>query len=435
MTEPTDTDVDLVDEFERLGRRAGEELRVQPPADGPGTIQRTAHRRRATVAALAAGVTIAVVVTGLFVATSGLEEDPVPVATVPEIQVPVPSAPTDPDPTTLDAVRTTTPGTWRAMADPLGVAPEFPAAAVWTGTEAIVIGSNWTDASEQSPPFAAAYDVAEDRWRTLAPPPSALSQETLEAIPPAMQWTGSEVLAATAQGAVYGYDPVQDRWETRAAADGESMALPAADALVAVSAHGVLARSSTGWWWYENSTDRWESVPALSGGDQYSTLAVLDQDRIIATHIDKATITSAVFEIPTRTWSRPVVADGPVSSREQPTCDANDGVLVCFAETLGGLDGVVIDPLTGLLDAFELGSHSNTLTIRGLPWMTHAWKLLSPQTATWEDLPPSPYDDVDSFAAAVWTGAEIIFFGGSHSTTGAHLGSTAAYTPLQPPGQ
>ncbi len=56
----------------------------------------------------------------------------------------------------------------------------------------------------------------------------------------------------------------------------------------------------------------------------------------------------------------------------------------------GKLDGVVIDPLVGRLDRFALGNHSNTLNTKGLPWVTHAWKLLSPRTATWEDLPPGP---------------------------------------------
>jgi hypothetical protein len=320
--------------------------------------------------------------------------------------------------------------------DPSSLAPDLPAAAVWTGTDVIVIGSHVINTSELSPPSAAAYDVGQDRWRALADPPPVFSNESPGAVAPGMQWTGSEVLAATSQGEVYAYDPVQDRWESRAAAD-ESMSLPAPGALVAVSARGVLARSSTGWWWYENTTDRWESVPAPSGSVEYSTLAALDQDKIVAAGIDDATITSAVFEIASRTWrTGPPVEDAPVSNRGDPTtCDANDGLLVCWAEGYGKLDGVVIDPLVGRLDRFALGNHSNTLNTKGLPWLTHAWKLLSPRTATWEDLPPGPTSDVDSFSAAVWTGSEIVFFGGNQSATGAPLGATAAYTPLQLPGQ
>ena len=176
MTDRSSADVDLIDdEFERLGKRAGAELRRQPPPDGPGAVQRTAQRRRATVGAVAAGVTIAIVVAGLVVANSW-QDEPAPTATLP----PTPVAPTTTlvleDATPADALRTTTPGTWRAVADPSSLAPEFPAAAVWTGTDVIVIGSNWADSSELSPPSAAAYDVGRDRWRGLADPPPALGQ-------------------------------------------------------------------------------------------------------------------------------------------------------------------------------------------------------------------------------------------------------------------
>ncbi len=435
MTERSDADVDLVDdEFERLGRLAGAELRQPPPADGAGMVLRSAHRRRATVAIVAAGVTVAVVAAALVVATSGTRDVPAPVATVPPTSAPVvpTTAPADPENATPpDAARTTTPGTWRAVEDPSSLAPELPTAAVWTGTDVIVIGSNWND-TEPFPPSTAAYDVGQDRWRRLADPPPALNPQGM----PAMQWTGSEVLAATSQGEVYSYDPVQDRWETRASAD-ESMSLPAEDALVAISARGVLARSSTGWWWYDNTTDRWESVPAPADRAEFSLLNTLDHDRIVATRIEGSTITSAVFDIALRRWrSGPLVEDAPVSGRSDPTtCDANDGLLVCWAEGYNSLDGVVIDPLVGRLDSFELGSHDNPFTVEGLPWMTHASKLLSPRTATWEDLPPGPYAGVDSFNAGVWTGSEIVFLGGSNSAGGEPLGRTAAYTPLQFPGR
>ena len=82
-------DVDVVDEFERLGRVAGAELRQPPPADGPGTVLRSAHRRRTTTAVVAAGVTVAVIATGLFVTGSRFQDEPAPVATVPPSPAPV----------------------------------------------------------------------------------------------------------------------------------------------------------------------------------------------------------------------------------------------------------------------------------------------------------------------------------------------------------
>ena len=162
----------------------------------------------------------------------------------------------------------------------------------------------------------------------------------------------------------------------------------------------------------------------------------LDPGRIVAAHVEGTTITSAVFDVASRSWRvGPPVDDALVSDRDQPTCGVNDGLLVCFAENFDSIDGVVIDPLVGRQDGFELGSHSNPFTVKGLPWMTHASKLLSPRTATWEDLPPGPDRGIDSFTAAVWTGSEIVFLGGSNSGSGKPFGTTTAYTPIQLPGR
>ncbi len=432
------------DEFERLGRQAGAELRTPPPADGHRIVQRTANRRRVTVATIAAGATAAIVVTGLLVANhSPQAEQQQPVATTP----PPASIVTTTDLTDLSdnslpiAVRTTTPGTWRAVPDsPVASELLSPSGvrhltAVWTGNEAVLIGAN--DAADP-PLLALAYDVGRDQWRQLANPPSVL--DSLSGESPAARWTGSEVLTSTNQGEVFAYDPVEDRWEARAPAD-ESLSLAASDSRVAVSARGVLMRTSEGWWWYENSTDRWESLAAPALGVDYSTLAALDQDTMVATQVDGQTITSAVLDIETRTWRNGPAVVGPYPVRGgDAVCDAIDGLLACYIETYGGLDGIVFDPLIGFgsLQTFALGNHSNSLTIEGIPWVTHAWKLLSPQSATWEDLPGLPpsvsyLGDVNGFDAAVWTGSEIVFFAG-RKDGGRQLVMSAAYTPLQLPG-
>jgi hypothetical protein len=109
-----DVDVDVDDEFERLGRLAGAELRRPAPADGPGTVLRSAHRRRTTTAMVAAGVTVAVVATGLFVTSSRSQDEPAPIAPVPPspatvVTIPPSSAPVDTVPPSSAPVDTVPP--------------------------------------------------------------------------------------------------------------------------------------------------------------------------------------------------------------------------------------------------------------------------------------------------------------------------------------
>lgn len=411
----------LDDEFERLGRKAGAELRTPPPADGHRRVERTSEIRRATIATITASTALAVVVAGLLV----LRRDP---------QQQENNRPVEVTTTTMSAVASTSSvpsvgaaGSFRLLADSQ-FAPTFPSSATWIGDEAILLGANEFASSTLS---AVAFDPGRDQWRQLADPPAALTGESLSPLSQMTSWTGSEVLVSTNQGEVFAYDPVEDMWNARRHAD-DSMGLAAADSGVAVSARGVLARSSTGWWWYDNSADSWEALPSPAFGTNYAVIDALDSEAMVATQVDGSTITSAVFDITSRTWR-----NGPpvelVSQRGDSLCDAADGLLVCVAEGFGNLTGVVIDPLVGATGPFTLGNHSSGLTTSGIPWITHAWTLLIPRSATWEDLPPLA--DIDSFDVAVWTGSEIVFFAGSNSEAGRRIGTTASYTPVSVPGQ
>ena len=412
-----DTDVDPVDDgdsivdddpFTQLGRRAGAALRTPVGRAHLEQVLQRGHRvqKTRTAAKLVGGV--AVIMGVLAAITVGRTAEHSPVDTPP----PRPSG---------------TPGTWRAVADsPLAL--KYPSSATWTGNEAIEIGSNDVSRTTLS---AVAYDVGADQWRQLADPPAALIADEFPPSNRSTHWTGSEVLVSTSLGEVFAYDPVGDHWTTRTPAD-ESMGLTVSDSHVGVSGRGVLARSALGWWWYDNSADRWEALPSPELGVDYTTVAELNPDTMVAIQVKGSTITSAVLDIDTLTWQSgpPVRLSSP---RGQAQCDAADGYVVCFAEGFATSNGVVIDPLAGPVGTFTLGSHSNTLSISGIPWFTHAWKLLSPRSATWEDLPT--LNEVDGFNTAVWTGTEIVFFGGNNAETSQAFATTAAYTPRQLPGQ
>jgi hypothetical protein len=88
--------------------------------------------------------------------------------------------------------------TWRQLpASPLD--PVVAPAGVWTGSEVIVCCGM---TSRQ----AAAYDPADDSWRSLAESP--LSGPFAESV-----WTGQEMIVVTQQG-VAAYNPVEDTWRS-----------------------------------------------------------------------------------------------------------------------------------------------------------------------------------------------------------------------------
>jgi hypothetical protein len=74
----------------------------------------------------------------------------------------------------------------------------------WTGDDLIVVGgpgSAFTSAQ------AIAYNVADDAWRTLAPPPSDLHAEALAAA-----WDDTRVVVVNYDMRAVAYDPVTDAW-------------------------------------------------------------------------------------------------------------------------------------------------------------------------------------------------------------------------------
>jgi Kelch motif len=99
-------------------------------------------------------------------------------------------------------------GTWRRLADPPTGSDRGFGAAVWTGTEMIVVFGT----SESDSPIAYSYNPDADAWRQLASPPTSVAR-----IPEAA-WTGTEVIvwsgADHGQGTDtgYRYDPATNTW-------------------------------------------------------------------------------------------------------------------------------------------------------------------------------------------------------------------------------
>ncbi|MGD9704262.1 MAG: Kelch repeat-containing protein [Acidimicrobiia bacterium] len=115
---------------------------------------------------------------------------------------------------TVSTVSTAPPAAsaWAAIApDPRG--PAWFPSAVWTGSEALVVGG--LDVDGEPVHGAAAYDLATDSWRVLAAPLLSSSR-----IDPLVVWTGAEMLVIGGDNpdgsllvsAGEAYDPAADTW-------------------------------------------------------------------------------------------------------------------------------------------------------------------------------------------------------------------------------
>ncbi len=81
-----------------------------------------------------------------------------------------------------------------------------PSVAVWTGTEAIVIGPN-DELIDTAVGASVAYDPAADSWHPLARPPTATAGDEIAV------WTGTEMLLlGGSENVSLAYDPSTDAW-------------------------------------------------------------------------------------------------------------------------------------------------------------------------------------------------------------------------------
>lgn len=82
------------------------------------------------------------------------------------------------------------------------------ATGVWTGSELIVCcGTGQPDGYGRDTRSAAAWDPVSGAWRTLAPPPEAVARSY-----PAAVWTGTQMVVVATGPAAAAYDPTTDTW-------------------------------------------------------------------------------------------------------------------------------------------------------------------------------------------------------------------------------
>jgi hypothetical protein len=424
--------------------------------------RRSVDRRTRRLGLVAAVLVVVLGAAGVVVVALG--NDPAPVRTGPSTTSP-----------------SREPDSWRRL--PSGpLSARSGASAVWTGTEVIVAGG--TDAPP-CPPNAqcaggdvddlvadgAAYDPVADRWRPIAPAPAAFDHA-------ATWWTGSEMLVVVVPDStprLLAYDPVGDRWSERAAPPVTYLApTPVWTGAVAVFAvpdessgiPGAVDRV------YDPASDRWSTLPADPLGCSYDRTIVATGDSLALFGIPcpgsgsqegPPLYEAARFDLSGRVWHRLPGSDIAGNS----PCWVVLGDLV-VNPTPGTVDGGAVDPYdrpypTGGVLHLDTDSWSELAELVPEPeperepepgasvgsvgpgtvpsdpgylgpagaWVAAGTVLYEPITGTWHRIPPGP--DAASDRAVVWTGQEIIAWGGTGPGHEHHLDSGVAYTPPLPP--
>ncbi|MGI8775583.1 MAG: Kelch repeat-containing protein [Actinomycetota bacterium] len=332
---------------------------------------------------------------------------------------------------------------------------------MWTGDEMIVWGGWVTEGESLRSRYVrtgAAYDPDSDSWRGVTPAPIS-GGSGYSAI-----WTGSEMIlwGSPARGAANegaAYDPVKDEW--RRIGPGPlsprsgHLAVWAGDEMIVWGGYLTEfqrerydAKGAT----YDPATDSWRMLPrgplpagydamgAWTGKEvlvMVSPMGIEEADYPKFAHL-------AAFDPATDGWRS--LARPPHVAWVSPPVAYLDGKLNVLS--LGGtVDGGEVNNYGRELDTGGIYDHERD------EWSPHAeppkrpnqtWEqtaiddevvidglAYSPSTDTWRKLPRFPLHDRE-FPVVVWTGHELIVWGGSEVSGGdppPPLYDGAAYTP------
>ena len=328
------------------------------------------------------------------------------------------------------------PGSWRRIAAP-PIPPAGGMAAAWTGRQLVVWGGQAAD-GHQPAAEGAAYDPAADRWEVLPPAPIA-GRFGASAV-----WTGREVLFWGGQGGLEttfadggAYDPAARRWRV----------LPAAPIGARTSHQAVWTGKEMIVWGgfarccpidsvlhdpaaaaYDPATDRWRrisDVPPPWSGDDGTAVTMPHGDRPFIWRQGHL----AVYDQATSGWSE--VSGVPLAplpgSPAVPMTTADPFAVGVAAEheiftwtgRSGELRGLAWRPSdatwrrTATLDAQAGGRLSAGGPGRLFAAAGQSARVLEYRIAEdrWEELPLPPIP-TRSAAVLVWTGSELLFWGG-----------------------
>lgn len=339
-------------------------------------------------------------------------------------------------------------GTWRPLA-PSPLSARDQGIAVWTGSEVVIAGGSDTtpcpagsDCYIVLEPLAdgAAYDPANDTWRTIAdaPEPFVGGQST---------WTGSEALvlgwAPSSENVLLAYDPSSNRWSRRASppVTGLGSMTWTGDSWVGITEYGTSDETA---WRYQPDADSWEPLPADPMGQLSDRAIVWTGTELVLVGSRYGTEGNG-----NGFWEAAALAPGGTWRRLPDSDIANNG------GTWSALAELIVNPGTGptgpsnqldtggMLDpaAGEWSPVPPDTNDRGSPtsyegpagrWVVDNNRLLDPSAGVWR--PVEERADEVRPAVAAWTGSEIVTWGGTIQHEASEPQLVATGSAYRPPG-
>ena len=328
-------------------------------------------------------------------------------------------------------------GAWSMIAaDPRGVT-SLPSV-VWTGTEAIVVGGLDQDGRPRSD--AAAYDPADDTWRTLAGP-----QWGADLVDRVVVWTGTEVLAIGGEPVGGGqlksgasaYNPERDEWRV--------MAAPSLSFVTSRSPFAWTGSELLVWPWqngdpsivplaYDPVADVWRQlplppvVPRQQSGSSWSGTEwiIWGGTTGVAELAD-----GAAYDPATNSWR--VIAESPLSARRVRTVWTGSEMVVAAGSSGGDretgngemalADGAAYDPATDTWRAIASGlAHPGFVPL----WTGSHVVMFAKGGAVVYDVAADRWIDTccsesgggGGGAAPVWTGSTVLLIGSYDTRSG-----------------
>jgi hypothetical protein len=276
---------------------------------------------------------------------------------------------------------------WRTIAAPPTpfVRDVYPSHAVWTGSEILWFGSSpppddepRTEGQHRMPLVGAAYEPDSDVWRALASPPAPYEHFD------AAVWTGAQLLVWSSGVGVAVFAPVHDTWTTTPGSEGPTFPVGAAPAVWDGSRLVVFAGYSGDVAAYDPATNQWTPWPAAPST---ARSAVWTGTALLTLDPDSGAV--ALFDEGSQTW-RPGTP-GPFRARTV-------AATAWTGEQLAAWGGIQFDYTP--TSAQPSGSSSGAT--------------YDPISDIWTDLPPLP-DQNGLYAGGTWIGSMLFSWGASPS--------------------